>query len=161
MFPLILQAHKLFIVTHHTITTPSLVSLNERESQGEQTVCLSVLLNSLARFARYARFTSRISLPFRLNLLNLIDCFTISTIHVLIILSDMLCSKTSKWNHVIEVNSSLDSFFKDVLASKIHHHFQCHEVFNACQQAHINLVKEGVTRFNQDLIESSFKETQK
>ena len=118
-------------------------------------------------------FTSAHSSLLRLNpLLNLTDCFTISTIyvlshqqlsHVLTILSDMTCSMTSLWSHVIGVISSLDSFFKDVLASKIHHHFQWIEVFNAssCQQAHICLVKEGVTRFNQDLlIESSFNNAQ-
>ena len=45
MFPLILQAHKFHIVNHHTIITPFLVPLNERESRGRggQTVCFVCL----------------------------------------------------------------------------------------------------------------------
>ena len=58
MFPLILQAHKLFIVTHHTTITPFLVSLNERESRGGQTVCLSVHI-FVKEFVSPTRFVSR------------------------------------------------------------------------------------------------------
>ena len=53
MFPLILQAHMFHIVNHHTITTPFLVTLNERESRGrgEQTVRFVCFTNYLtARF---------------------------------------------------------------------------------------------------------------
>ena len=186
MFPLILQAHKLCIVTHHTLTTPFLVSLNERESRGGQTVCLSVLFYSLARFARFTRFVrfaittspcaSRPSgpltlftsahNPLRMNLSDLLNCFTIRTVHVLppisshvlTMSSDMLNFRFSNWNHVnyvIEEISSPNSFFKDVPASKIHYLFNSMKALMFAGK-HTSVPRKKKEDSTKDLVESSF-----
>ena len=82
MFPLILQAHEFLIVIHNTIITLFLVSLNERESRGGQTVLLSVrifvssvppdgFVSEVASLAGVvSRFVSRTWLPAGRSLLH-------------------------------------------------------------------------------------------
>lgn len=96
-----------------------------------------------------------------INTYNLAHVLAHQPPHVQTNLRVVSCSTHSKCNHVVSSISSPGSILEDVLVLKIHLHYQCNEVFNACWQAHISPVKEEVTRFNQDRVESSFKETQK
>ena len=191
-FPLILQAHKCSIVNHHTIITPFLVPLNERESRGGQTVRLTVrfFVNEVTSLTRFeSRFSTqfrtrteyRKTLPQKLQLFqypspqnlnfNGVDSTMTKTYisthrptHVTTISLHVVCLKhasDAKYYNVIEALARFLSTLGDVHASKIHHHYQCDEVFYVRWQAHIWLVKLNFQDSIQVWLNGSFKVTQK